>query len=143
MRSFAYWYTKTPMRRGREYDTERLSISISYTFSSTMTSSCRNLLFLINIPAPRFVQYFTSRCLSRVVTVFPDPEFPKNFIVSAIIARSGSASPARRASDTESPNARKQAFGSYCITRYTRVTTRPLSKYYLRRGVASRILSPR
>ena len=46
-------------------------------------------------------------------------ELPSSLIVSAMIALSGSASPARRAAETDSPNRRKHGFGSYSIIWYT------------------------
>ena len=52
-------------------------------------------------------------------TIFPYPELPSSFIVSAMIALSGSASPARRAVETDSPKCRKHGFGSYSTTWYT------------------------
>ena len=49
----------------------------------------------------------------------PYAEFPSNFMVSAMIALSGSASPARRAVDTDSPNCRKHASRWYSTIWYT------------------------
>ena len=67
---------------------------------------------------------------------------PESFIVSAMIALSGSASPSRRAADTDSPNCRKHGFPSYSTIWYTRSTTRPCARYHCRSGVASRIFFP-
>ena len=92
MRSLAYWYMKKPMWSERVYFTTCLFNYISFA-SSVTTSSCRNRLLLMSADVPTSVQYLTSRWRSMLVTVFPYPELPSSFIVSAMIALSGSASP--------------------------------------------------
>lgn len=48
----------------------------------------------------------------------------------------------RLASETASPNVLKQGLGVNSITWCTFVTSKPCSRYHLKRGVASRTLSP-
>ena len=62
------------------------------------------------------VQYFTSRCRSTFMMAFPYPEFPSNFMVSAMMALCGCSSQSRRAVDTTSPNRRKHGTGSSSMT---------------------------
>ena len=116
--------------------------SISYASSAT-TSSCRNRLLLMSADVPTSVQYLTSRWRSTLVTVFPYPELPSSLIVSAMIALSGSVSPARRAAETDSPNHRKHEFGSYSTTWYTGSTISPCARYHRNSCVESNIFSPR
>ena len=61
-------------------------------------------------------QSLTCRCRSLFVMVFPYDKLPTSFIVSAIIAFEGSASPAQRALDTASLNGLKHGLGVYSIT---------------------------
>ena len=85
---------------------------------------------------------------SHLLQHIPHPEFSlysnklTSFIVFAMMALLGCASPALLASDTASPNGLKQGSGVNSITWCTFVTSRPCSRYHLRRGVANRILSP-
>ena len=65
-----------------------------------------------------------------------------SFMVSAMMAFLGSASPALLASDTASPKGLKQGSGVNSITWCTLVTSQPCSRYPLRKGVASSIFSP-
>ena len=62
-----------------------------------------------------------------------------SFRVSAMMAFLESASPAFLASDTASPKGLKQGSGVNSTTWWTLVTSRPCSKYHLRRGVANKI----
>ena len=94
------------------------------------------------IDVPTSVQYRTLRWRSMLVTVLPYAELPSSFIVSAIIALSGSASPSRRAADTDSPNCWKHGFRSYSTIWYMLSTTMPCARYHCSSGVASRIFSP-
>ena len=84
------------------------------------TSSCRNRLIVVDE---------SRRANLRAVLDIPVAidvgdrlhiaALPSSLIVSAMIALSGSASPARRAAETDSPNHRKHGFGSYSTTWYT------------------------
>ena len=68
-----------------------------------------------------------------------------SFMVSAMMAFLGSASPALLASDTASPKDLKQGSGvnsTTCINWCTLVTSKPCSRYHLRRVVANKIFSP-
>ena len=64
-----------------------------------------------------------------------------SFMVSAMMTLLGSASPALLASNTAFPKGLKQGSGVNSITWCTLVTSKPCSRYHLRRGVASRIFS--
>ena len=65
-----------------------------------------------------------------------------SFMVSAMMAFLGSASPALLASDTASPKDLKQGSGVNSTTWCTLVTSKPCSRYHLRRVVANNIFSP-
>ena len=65
-----------------------------------------------------------------------------SFMVSAMMAFLGSASPALLASDTASPKDLKQGSGVNSTTWCTLVTSKPCSRYHLRRVVANKIFSP-
>ena len=65
-----------------------------------------------------------------------------SFMVSGMMAFLESASPALLASDTASPKGLKQGSGVNSTTWCTLVTSRPCSKYHLRRGVDKNIFSP-
>ena len=78
--------------------------------------SCRKRLLLISKDVPASVRYRTLRWRSTFVTYLPYAELPSSFIVSAIIALSGSTSPARRAAETDSPKCRKHASRWYSTT---------------------------
>ena len=80
-------------------------------------------------------KYFPSR-------VFPVFKQLTNFMVSAMMALLGSTYLALLASDTASPNGLKQGSGVNPITWWTLVTSKPCSRYHLRRGVANRTFSP-
>ena len=62
-----------------------------------------------------------------------------SYMVSGMMAFLESASPALLASDTASPKGLKQGTGVNSTTWCTLVTSRPCSKYYLRRGVDNKI----
>ena len=65
-----------------------------------------------------------------------------SFMVSAMMAFLGSASPALLASDTASPKDLKQGSGVNSTTWCTLVTSKPCSRHHLRRVVANKIFSP-
>ena len=65
-----------------------------------------------------------------------------SFMVSAMMAFLGSASPALLASDTASPKDLKQGLGVNSTTWCTLVTFKPCSRYQLKRVVANKIFSP-
>ena len=65
-----------------------------------------------------------------------------SFMVSAMMAFLGSASPALLASDTASPKDLKQGSGVNSTTWCTLVISKPCSRYHLRRVVANNIFSP-
>ena len=65
-----------------------------------------------------------------------------SFMVSAMMAFLGSASPALLASDTASPKDLKQGSGVNSTTWCTLVNSKPCSRYHLRRVVANKIFSP-
>ena len=65
-----------------------------------------------------------------------------SFMVSAMMAFLGSASPALLASDTASPKDLKQGSGVNSTTWCTLVTSKPCSRHHLKRVVANKIFSP-